>query len=296
MISEDEYLERIVAGIHSVTTAGADVTWNEVINGRQFDVVVRFKLGSLRYLVLVEVRNRTRKAGASDMDAFVLKARDQNANKAVFVTAAGFQQGAITVAKRHAVDLFTVTFDEAKITLPRQASFLTLRKKGAPKNISPSLSFGEPTLIANIENAILMFADGKQFEMPDEQSQMNYYVRKTKLLDGRTLDDVIQAAPLGNVELGESRDEEILIDPPQNIEPPDDYFFPAVCSPPLSAPSPAARADRFAAIRCSIPTCSRCPLSIRMSSPARRAASPSIGFRSALSASRSEAFISSRIR
>ncbi|MDM7930031.1 hypothetical protein [Blastomonas fulva] len=50
MISDDEYLERIVAGIHAVTTEAADVTWNETINGRQFDVVVRFVVGTLRYL------------------------------------------------------------------------------------------------------------------------------------------------------------------------------------------------------------------------------------------------------
>ena len=37
MISEDEYLERVVAGIHAASSADADVCWNEVINGRQFD-------------------------------------------------------------------------------------------------------------------------------------------------------------------------------------------------------------------------------------------------------------------
>jgi Restriction endonuclease len=227
MISDDEYLERIVAGIHTVTTAGANVSWNEIINGRQFDVVVRFKLGSLRYLVLIEVRNRTRKAAASDMDAFVSKARDQNANKAAFVTAAGFQIGAITVAKRHGVDLFTVTFDEAAMHLPSQATVLSLRKKGAPKDVPPTFSIGEPTLIGNIENVTLVYSDGKRFDMPDEQSQMNYYMKKTILQDGRMLGDVIQRGPLGHVELGESRRDEIRLDPPQRIEPPDDYFFPS---------------------------------------------------------------------
>ncbi|MBI2585732.1 MAG: restriction endonuclease [Rhodospirillales bacterium] len=226
MISDDEYLERIVAGIHAVTTADAEVRWNEIINGRQFDVVVRFKLGSLRYIVLIEVRNRTRKAAASDMDAFVLKARDQIANKAVFVTTAGFQNGAISVAKRHGVDLFTVTFDEAGMHFPAQASFFALRKKEAPKEIPLTVSIGEPTLIANVENVTLVYADGERFEMPDEQSQLNYYAKKTALQDGRTLNDVIQQAPLGQIKLDESRRDEIRLDPPQRIEPPDDYFFP----------------------------------------------------------------------
>ena len=46
MISDDEYLERLVAGIQAVSTDGADVRWNEELNGRQFDVVVRFKMGT----------------------------------------------------------------------------------------------------------------------------------------------------------------------------------------------------------------------------------------------------------
>jgi len=129
MISDDEYLERIVAGIQSSTTTGANVSWNEIINGRQFDVVVRFKLGLLHYLVLVEVKNRTRKAEASDMDAFVLKARDQNANKSVFVTAAGFQEGAKVVANRHGVDLFTITFDASRPALAKEATLIVHRRR-----------------------------------------------------------------------------------------------------------------------------------------------------------------------
>jgi len=229
VISDDEYLERIVAGIHAVTTTGADVSWNEVINDRQFDVVVRFKLGSLRYLVLIEVKNRTRKSTASDMDGFVLKARDQNANKAVFVTAAGFQSGAITVAKRHGVDLFTVTFDDTELHLSAEANFVILSRKDAPdlKDVPPTVRIGEPTLVANIEKVTLVYADGQRFEMPDEQSQMNYYAKKTTLDDGQTLDDVIRQSPLGAIALDETCSHEIHLDSPQRIMPPDDYIFPS---------------------------------------------------------------------
>jgi Restriction endonuclease len=227
MTSDDEYLERVVAGIHSVTTAGADVNWNEVVNGRQFDVVVRFKLGTLRYLVLVEVKNRSRKAEATDMDAFVLKARDQNANKAVFVTAAGFQEGAKTVAKRHGVDLFTVTFDEGAPTIPKDAAIIVVRKKDAPKSIPARFELGEPTLIRNIDDARLVYADGKEIEVPSEPSQMNYYCRKTRLQDGSSLSSLIENAPLAAAKLGQSRTEVIRVNPPQPIEPPDAHFFPS---------------------------------------------------------------------
>jgi hypothetical protein len=226
MISDDEYLERIVAGIQSVTMRGADVTWNEIINGRQFDVVVRFMLGTLRYLVLIEVKNRTRKTSTSDMDAFVSKARDQNANKAVFVTAAGFQSGAIAVAKRHAVDLFTVTFDDNEISLPQNAGYVTLRKTGGPL-VPPEFHVGDLKLVTLIERASLRYEDGEEFEMPSEASQMTYYVRQTKLEDGRTLEDLVLAAPfLNKVALDQSLSEVLTLDPPQGIKPPDSFFFP----------------------------------------------------------------------
>src|SRR3546814_15284430 len=130
MISDDEYLERIVAGIHVVTMEGAEVIWNEKINGRQFDVVVRFQVGTLRYLVLIEVKNRSRKVTAEHIESFVTKARDQNASKTVVVSAAGFQSGAVLVAERHGVDLFTVTFDESKIRLPSEMTRSEERRVG----------------------------------------------------------------------------------------------------------------------------------------------------------------------
>jgi hypothetical protein len=157
MIRSDEYLERVVAGIQSVTTDSAEVTWNEIINGRQFDVVVRFTLGRLRYVVVIEVKNRSRKAEAAELDAFVTKARDQNANKSVFVTAAGFQDGAKVVAKRHGIDLFTVTFDDDTPTLPLQGVFVVSRKPGAPPGGPPSVSFGAPTLVNVVERATLLY-------------------------------------------------------------------------------------------------------------------------------------------
>lgn len=229
MISEDEYLERIVAGIHAVTTTGAEVTWNEVINERQFDVVVRFKLGSLRYLVLVEVKNRTRKTSVGDMDGFVTKARDQKANKAVFVTAAGFQEGALEVAKRHGVDLFTVTFDDTQARLPEEAAFLSLRKRGTPQGVAPEVNLGEPILAANVESITLLCVDGVERLMPEEPSQLTYYTKKTKLEDGRTISEIVERGPLPRVVFGETQTVVLPIDPPQRVSPPDDYFFqPAV--------------------------------------------------------------------
>jgi hypothetical protein len=48
--------ERVVAAIHVAENSGATVTWNEHINGRQFDVAIRFKFQFYDYLTLIECK------------------------------------------------------------------------------------------------------------------------------------------------------------------------------------------------------------------------------------------------
>jgi hypothetical protein len=161
------------------------------------------------------------------VEAFLVKARDRNANKTLLVAVAGFQQGAIDVAKRHGIDLFTVTFDIGEPTLSKTASMIVLRKIGTPGDIAPSIVLGEPGLINNIDSATLVYADGRQAAIPDEPSQMYYYCRKTKLSDDRALLDILQGVTTTRFpQLGERIFEEVVITPPRFIEPPDEYFFP----------------------------------------------------------------------
>jgi len=226
MVSDDEFLERIVAGIQSVSSADAEVVWNEELNGRQFDVVVRFQLAGLRYLILFEVKNRGRPAQASDVEAFITKARDQNANKAVFVTRAGFQEGAIGVAKRHGVDLFTVGFEEGSPRLAANGAYIAISRGAKPPAEEIEVSLGEPRLITNITSIAFHYADGERHELPSEMSQMNYYVKKTRL-GAEHLSDVVHAMPLKLVALGETAIEQKRLWPARKLSPPDDYFFPA---------------------------------------------------------------------
>lgn len=228
MISADEYLERVVAGVQAATTKDAEVLWNDKINGRQFDVSVRFTSGTLSYLVLIEVKNRTRKASAQDVEAFVTKTRDHGANKSVFVTAAGFQSGAIEVAERHSVDLFTVDINGEDLTIPSLAGSISIRNPDySGPDVQPQLTIGEPSLAANIEQVTLVYADGKRRTVPSEQSQMVYYLKKTQLRDGRSLLDLVQGADYAPPQLGETIRPRLAISPPQRLTPPDDYFFPA---------------------------------------------------------------------
>ncbi|MBU2232978.1 MAG: restriction endonuclease [Alphaproteobacteria bacterium] len=227
MIKDDEYLERLVAGIHTITGDAADVRWNEIINGRQFDVVVRFQMGTLRYLVLIEVKNRKRPASASDLDAFVSKAGDQRANKAVFVTAAGFQEGAKTVALRHGVDLFTISFDLDELTIPAAAGAMVMRRNpDAPADAETQLGIGAPRIVASVPSFVVVYETGARATLPSEPTQMNYYMDRTRVGDGRSLMEVVQGQPITTLNEGERLQRSETFRPATALVPPDDYFFP----------------------------------------------------------------------
>lgn len=100
--------ERVVAAIHVAETQGATVTWDEKIKGRQFDVTIRFKVGFYEYLTLIECRDYGKPVGVERVEAFVTKARHHNANKAIMVSAFGFQSGAKEVAIRENVELYSL--------------------------------------------------------------------------------------------------------------------------------------------------------------------------------------------
>ena len=225
MISEDEYLERIVAGIQARTTSAASVVWNEVLNGRQFDVSVRFTNGTLTYLVLIEVKNRVRKASASDIEAFITKSTENFASKSVFVTAAGFQSGAIDAARKHGIELFTVEFDRSQLSLGSSNSTVLIQSQSRAPPTAPVVEVGPEILAAMIEGVTLVYKDGTRAEIPSEQTQMRYYVRHTTLADGRSLDDLISDVPIYRISLGERQVKRVKVKPPQKIAPPDEYFF-----------------------------------------------------------------------
>jgi hypothetical protein len=101
--------EQLVAAIHFAESKGAQVAWNDEINGRQFDVTVRFKHGVYEYLTVIECKDKDSKVPVGDVDAFVTKSRDVNANKAVMVSSRGYQSGCMPVAARHGVKLLILS-------------------------------------------------------------------------------------------------------------------------------------------------------------------------------------------
>lgn len=100
--------ERLVAALHGAAGANVQTKWNDTINGRQFDVTLRFKKGLHDYLTVIECKHVGSKVPVEKVDAFVTKARDVLANKAVMVSTTGFQSGAVDAAKRHGIKLLTI--------------------------------------------------------------------------------------------------------------------------------------------------------------------------------------------
>jgi hypothetical protein len=100
--------EKIVAAIHHAESRGAKVVWNDKINGRQFDVTVRFLHGLYEYLTVIECKDYQKPVSADKVDAFVTKSKDARSNKAIMVSSSGYQEGCGRVAENHNVELFTL--------------------------------------------------------------------------------------------------------------------------------------------------------------------------------------------
>ena len=105
---QGRWLERLVAAMHVAKTPDVAVRWNDAINGRQFDVTLRFRKGVHDYLTVIECKDFADAVPVEKVEAFVTKADDAGADKAVMVSSAGFQSGALAAARRHNVRLFTI--------------------------------------------------------------------------------------------------------------------------------------------------------------------------------------------
>lgn len=97
-----------MTAIHVAEQQGADVRWDEKIDGRQFDVTIRFKSGLYEYLTVIECKEYKRTVPAEKVEALVTKAGDVHADKAIMVSSSGYQKGALVVARKHGVKLFTL--------------------------------------------------------------------------------------------------------------------------------------------------------------------------------------------
>lgn len=225
MISDDKYIEILAAAFQRATIPDADIEWNVNLGNRQFDVIAKLQAGMHTILLGFEVKNKSRPISVDAVDAFVTKARDAGINKLVFVSTSGFQKGAISVAKRHNVDLFKLELLPDDIPrLNEGASLLILSNN--EREIMPDLKINiidDDYLMNNVDEIQIVYTDGSVQNLPDEPSQMNYYCDMTIFDGGKSLSDVINDLANKPVPLEKFKIYEITS--PGNISPPDEFFF-----------------------------------------------------------------------
>jgi hypothetical protein len=159
MPSNWKQFERLVAAIHQVADGGADVRWNESINGRQFDVTIRFRQGLYDYLTVIECKDYEKPVPVEKVEAFVTKSHDVHAHHAVMASTSGFQEGAREVAQRHSITLIHVT-DSEEVDLSPFAA----RWAGTAE-------------LPHIDGVQLEYVDGEKKSLSQESHAMTYYVR-----------------------------------------------------------------------------------------------------------------------
>jgi hypothetical protein len=213
MSAEWKHFERLVTAIHQATDEGAAVRWNDTINGRQFDVTIRFRRGLYDYLTVIECKDYERAVPVEKVEAFVTKSLDVQAHHAVMASTSGFQQGAREVARKHNITLIHVT-DSEDVDL----ALFRARWTGT-------------TTALHIQNVELEYLDGEKKPLPEAADAMTYYVRHILLQcgpDSLTLDDLIQcqAFRFHGGTLGGYKDHSICCRDGTRVAGPDDGEFP----------------------------------------------------------------------
>jgi hypothetical protein len=92
--------EKLVAAMQARIDPTSTVTHDETLvdrlgHPRQFDVVIRGKFAGQQMLGVIECKDMKRKVGNPEIDAFVTKARDVNANFKVMMSRSGFAKPAL---------------------------------------------------------------------------------------------------------------------------------------------------------------------------------------------------------
>jgi hypothetical protein len=164
-----EQFERLVAAIHRATDPTAQVKWNDSINGRQFDVTLRFRKGLYDYLTVIECKDYSSAVPVGEVEAFITKSRDASAHQAVMASASGFQSGAKTVAERHNVTLVHLT-DSPEIDLSIFGA-----------------EWGPDIDAINVQAVALRYSDGEQKNLPEAANAMSYCINHLSVRTASTV-------------------------------------------------------------------------------------------------------------
>jgi hypothetical protein len=105
--------EKAVAHVQAQFDSAATVTHNEVIadrlgHRRQFDVAIRGTFAGQAILGVIECKDLKRKVGPSEIDAFVTKSQDVNANVRVFMARRGFTRKALQKCSHYGIQALSL--------------------------------------------------------------------------------------------------------------------------------------------------------------------------------------------
>lgn len=110
-------------GSVSPLVEGLEVTLHDRISGvdgaYDFDATVRFSLGGLQFLVLVEAKRHKNPIKRELVQVLHAKLQSVGAQKAAMIATAPYQRGALEYAKTHGIALATVT--EGRFTFETKA-------------------------------------------------------------------------------------------------------------------------------------------------------------------------------
>jgi hypothetical protein len=109
--------EKMVAAIQSQIDPAAVVSHNEVLvdrlgHSRQFDVVIRGSFAGQAMLGIIECKDLKRRVSNPEVDAFVTKAQDINANFKILMSRAGFTKPALAKCEHYGVQALSMLEDD----------------------------------------------------------------------------------------------------------------------------------------------------------------------------------------
>jgi hypothetical protein len=105
--------EKVVAAIQAQIDPTSSVVHNEVIedrlgHARQFDIVIRGSFAGQAMLGIIECKDLKRKVGTPEIDAFVTKGQDVNANFKVVMSRSGFTKPALEKCVHYGVQALSL--------------------------------------------------------------------------------------------------------------------------------------------------------------------------------------------
>lgn len=105
--------EKVVTEIQARIDSNATVLHNQRIvdrlgHSRQFDVEIRGKFAGQDVLGVIECKDLSKKVGTPEVDAFITKSQDINANFKIIVSRKGFTKPAIEKAKHYGIQTLSL--------------------------------------------------------------------------------------------------------------------------------------------------------------------------------------------